>query len=121
MHQLIKLSQQEVVKKDIPEFREGDTVVVNYKIVEGNKERIQPFQGIVIQKKGKFEVGTFTVRKISGGIGVERIFPVNSPRIDSIELKKRGKVRRARIYYLRQLKGKKAKVKEFKGSYTSND
>jgi len=120
MHHLIKLSQQVIVRKDIPEFREGDTVVVNYKIIEGNKERVQPFQGIVIQKKGEFEVGTFTVRKISGGIGVERIFPVNSPRIESIELKKRGKVRRARLYYLRELKGKKAKVKEYKGAISAS-
>jgi len=119
MHQLIKLSQQDFVKKDTPQFREGDTVVVNYRIIEGNKERIQPFQGIVIQKKGEYEVGTFTVRKISGGIGVERIFPVNSPKIDSIEIKKRGKVRRARLYYLRDLKGKKAKVKEDKSAYTT--
>ena len=112
MHRLIKEIQKENLRTDLPEFRAGDTIVVNYKIIEGNKERVQPFQGVVIQKKGESEVCTFTVRKISSGIGVERIFPFNSPKIESIEVKKRGKVRRARITYLRALKGKKAKIKE---------
>ena len=115
MHQLIKEVQKELLRTDLPAFKEGDTVVVNYKIIEGNKERIQPFQGIVIQRKGESEVATFTVRKISGGIGIERIFPYNSPKIDSIEVKKRGKVRRAKLFYLRELKGKKARVKELRG------
>ena len=115
MHQLIKEVQKELLRTDYPAFKEGDTIVVNYKIIEGNKERIQPFQGIVIQRKGEKEVQTFTVRKISGGIGIERIFPANSPKIESIEVKKRGKVRRAKLFYLRELKGKKARVKELRG------
>jgi len=114
MHQIIRNAQKESLRSDLPAFREGDTVVVNYRIIEGNKERVQPFQGIVIQKKGEAEVATFTVRKISGGIGIERIFPMNSPKIESIELKKRGKVRRAKLFYLRELKGKKARVKELR-------
>ncbi|HPD65202.1 MAG TPA: 50S ribosomal protein L19 [Bacteroidia bacterium] len=121
MHRLVRFSHSKFVRDDIPDFREGDTVVVNYRIIEGNKERIQPFQGIVIQKKGEFETGTFTVRKISSGIGVERIFPVNSPKIESIVVKKRGFVRKARIYYLRGLKGKKAKVREQKGYLTESE
>jgi len=112
MHRLIKEVQKEDLRTDLPDFRAGDTIVVNYKIIEGNKERIQPFQGVVIQKRGEKEILTFTVRKISNGIGVERIFPLNSPKIDSIEVRKRGKVRRARIFYLRGLQGKKAKIKE---------
>ena len=97
--------------KNIPSFRAGDTITVHYKIKEGNKERIQNFQGIVIQRKGAGFSETFTVRKISGGIGVERIFPVNSPNIESIDINKRGKVRKSKIFYLRGLTGKKAKAK----------
>jgi large subunit ribosomal protein L19 len=114
MNQLIKKIQKENLRTDLPEFKVGDTIVVNYKIIEGNKERVQPFQGIVIQRKGEAEVETFTVRKLSAGIGIERVFPTNSPKIDSIDIKKRGKVRRAKIFYLRGLKGKKAKVKELR-------
>jgi len=97
---------------DFPEFIAGDTVTVHYKISEGNKERIQQFQGVVIQKSGSGPTETFTIRKISSGIGVERIIPVNSPFIDKIEVNKQGKVRRARIFYLRDRKGKSARIKE---------
>jgi large subunit ribosomal protein L19 len=99
-------------KKEYPAFRAGDTVTVHYKIKEGNKERVQPFQGVVIQRRGTAATETFTVRKISGNVGVERIFPVNSPFIEKIELNRRGVVRRARIFYLRALRGKKARIKE---------
>ena len=101
-------------KKNFPEFKAGDTVTVTYKIREENKERLQKFRGIVIQKRGFGATKTFTVRKISNGIGVERIFPVSSPFIDSIEVNKVGKVRRARIFYLRDLTGKKARIREKK-------
>jgi large subunit ribosomal protein L19 len=99
-------------KKEVPAFKAGDTITVNYKIREGNKERIQPFQGVVIQRRGSAATETFTVRKISGNIGVERIFPIQSPFIEKIELNRRGSVRRARIFYLRALRGKKARIKE---------
>jgi large subunit ribosomal protein L19 len=109
----IKFFHQEVTKKkDFPEFKAGDNVTVSYKILEGNKERIQAYRGEVIQRKGSGSTQTFTVRKISNGVGVERVFPLFSPSIDNIELNKRGKVRRARIYYIRDLKGKKARIKE---------
>ena len=109
----IKFFHQEVTKKnDYPDFKAGDNITVFYKILEGTKERIQAYRGEVIQRKGGGSTQTFTVRKISNGIGVERIFPLFSPSIDKIELNKRGKVRRARIYYLRDLKGKKARIKE---------
>ena len=109
----IKFFHQEVTqKKDYPSFKAGDNVTVYYKILEGTKERIQAYRGEVIQRKGSGSTQTFTVRKISNGVGVERIFPLFSPSIDSIELNKRGKVRRARIYYIRDLKGKKARIKE---------
>ncbi len=101
-------------KREFPAFRAGDTVVVNYKIVEGDKERIQSFRGDVLQIKGEGATKTFTVRKISNGVGVERIFPFASPNIVEIQLMKRGKVRRARLYYLRGLVGKKARIKERK-------
>lgn len=100
------------VENQYPEFNSGDTITVSYKIREGNKERIQQFRGTVIQKKGSGNTATFTVRKISSGVGVERIFPVVSPFIESIDVNKKGKVRRARIYYLRGLTGKKARIKE---------
>ncbi|OFX86867.1 MAG: 50S ribosomal protein L19 [Bacteroidetes bacterium GWF2_33_16] len=110
---LMKLVESEfAVKKEFPEFKAGDTITVHYKIKEGNKERIQNYRGVVLQRKGKGVTETFTVRKISGGIGVERVFPVNSPFIEEIELNKRGRVRRARIFYLRDLTGKKARIKE---------
>jgi large subunit ribosomal protein L19 len=100
--------------REFPAFKAGDTITVAYKIKEGNKERIQQFQGVVIQRRGSGHTETFTVRKVSGGIGVERIFPVSSPFIDGIDLNKRGVVRRARIFYLRDLTGKKARIKEKK-------
>lgn len=103
-----KLSQV----KDFPKFNSGDTITIHYKIKEGNKERIQQFKGTVIQKKGEGSTRTFTVRKMSGSIGVERIFPFNSPFIDKIEVNKHGAVRRAKIYYLRNLTGKKARIQE---------
>ena len=110
---LIKLVENEVAQATVfPDFKSGDTITVHYKIKEGNKERIQQFRGVVIQRKGASVRATFTVRKISNGIGVERIFPVRSPFIDKIELNKVGKVRRAKIYYLRELTGKKARIKE---------
>ena len=96
----------------VPEFNSGDTITVHYKIKEGNKERIQQFRGTVIQKKGEGASRTFTVRKMSGAVGVERIFPVNSPFIEKIEVNKYGHVRRARIFYLRDLTGKKARIQE---------
>jgi len=109
----IKFFHQEVTqKKDHPDFKAGDNVTVNYKILEGTKERIQAYRGDVIQRKGHGATQTFTVRKISNGVGVERVFPLFSPSIDSIEINKHGKVRRARIYYIRDLKGKKARIKE---------
>jgi large subunit ribosomal protein L19 len=113
---LIKVAENSFaeVVKEFPEFRSGDTVTVHYKIIEGNKERIQNYRGVVIQRKGSGATETFTVRKVSGGIGVERIFPLNSPFIDKIDVNKKGKVRRARIYYLRDLTGKKARIKEKK-------
>ncbi|MDD2621537.1 MAG: 50S ribosomal protein L19 [Bacteroidales bacterium] len=111
--ELIKFAEEQLVeKKNHPEFKAGDTVTVNYRIVEGNKERIQAYQGVVLQRVGSGVTETFTVRKISGGIGVERIFPLNSPFIDSIIVNKRGLVRRARIFYQRGLTGKKARIKE---------
>lgn len=99
-----------------PEFRAGDTVTVTIKIREGNKERLQKFQGIVIQRRGSANTATFTVRKMASGVGVERVFPISSPFIDNIEINKRGKVRRARIYYLRELTGKAARIKERRNS-----
>ncbi|MCQ2114638.1 MAG: 50S ribosomal protein L19 [Bacteroidales bacterium] len=101
--------------KNYPEFQAGDTITVTYRIKEGDKERLQKFRGVVIQLRGASPATkTFTVRKISSGVGVERIFPFNSPFIDSIEVNKHGKVRRARIFYLRDLSGKKARIKEKK-------
>jgi large subunit ribosomal protein L19 len=98
--------------KEFPKFKAGDTITVSYKIIEGNKERIQQYRGDVIQLSGEGKTKTFTVRKISGGVGVERIFPFSSPFIEEIIVNKRGVVRRARIFYLRGLTGKKARIKE---------
>lgn len=110
---LIKAVEKEFeVVVQHPEFGAGDTITVSYKIKEGNKERIQNFRGVVIQIRGRETTKTFTIRKISGNIGVERIFPLYSPFIDSIEVNKRGSVRRKRIFYLRSLTGKKARIKE---------
>ncbi len=113
MDNLIRIAQEAMwVKKEVPEFKSGDTITVSYRIVEGNKERVQSFRGVVIQIKGSGITRMFTIRKVSNGVGVERIFPLYSPHIDSIEVNKRGVVRRARIYYLRDLTGKKARIKE---------
>jgi large subunit ribosomal protein L19 len=120
---LIKIAEQALAQeaKVFPQFKAGDTITVTYKIKEENKERLQKFRGVVIQRKGTGSTQTFTVRKMSNGVGVERIFPVNSPFIDSIELNKHGKVRRAKIFYLRQLTGKKARIKEKKFNVASED
>lgn len=110
---LVKFAEDTLVeKKEYPAFKAGDTITVVYKIKEGNKEREQLFQGVVLQRKGSGATKTFTVRKISNGVGVERIFPLNSPKISRIELNKRGVVRRARIFYLRDIAGKKARIEE---------
>jgi len=111
---LIKVAQNAFVveTKEQPQFKSGDTITVHYKIREGNKERIQNYRGVVIQVKGEGVTKTFTVRKMSGNIGVERIFPLFSPFIDLIEVNKKGSVRRAKLYYLRALTGKKARIKE---------
>jgi large subunit ribosomal protein L19 len=100
------------MRKDLPDFRAGDTVAVHYKIKEGDRERIQVFEGVVIAKKGGGASETFMVRKVSYGVGVERIFPLNSPLIDKIEVKRQGKVRRAKLYYLRGLSKKASRIKE---------
>ena len=113
MNSLVKFVQDEfVTKKDLPEFSAGDTITVYYEIKEGNKTRTQFFKGVVLQRKGYGTTETFTIRKMSGTIGVERIFPVNLPALQKIEVNKRGKVRRARIFYFRGLTGKKARIKE---------
>lgn len=104
-------------KKDIPTFRPGDLVRVHAKITEGEKQRIQVFEGVVIKRKGGDIQETFTVRKVSCGVGVERIFPVHSPMIDKIEVKSRGKVRRAKLYYLRDLSGRSARIAEDRQEY----
>lgn len=98
--------------KEVPKFKAGDNITVNYKIQEGNKERIQSFKGDVIKRQGQGATATFTVRKISDGVGVERLFPVNSPNVESIILNKVGKVRRAKLFYLRERSGKSARIKE---------
>jgi large subunit ribosomal protein L19 len=109
---LIKLVEQEQLKKDIPEFGPGDTVRVHLKVVEGERKRIQVFEGVVIARANGGLRETFTVRKISGGIGVERVFPLHSPMIAKIEVVRRGRVRRAKLYYLRKRSGKAARIRE---------
>jgi large subunit ribosomal protein L19 len=108
----IKQLEKEHMRLDLPDFGPGDTVKVNVKIKEGEKERIQAFQGVVISKRKGTTNASFTVRKVSYGVGVERVFPTHSPIIDSIEVVTRGRVRRAKIYYLRKLRGKAARIKE---------
>ncbi|AKG35246.1 MULTISPECIES: 50S ribosomal protein L19 [Paenibacillus] len=105
---------QEQLRKDIPSFRPGDTLKVHVKVIEGSRERIQLFEGVVIKRRGGGISETFTVRKISYGVGVERTFPINSPKIDKIEVTRHGKVRRAKLYYLRELRGKAARIKEIR-------
>lgn len=109
---LVESFEREQMRVDIPDFKAGDTVKVHARITEGEKERIQVFQGLVIRKRKGNTGATFTVRKVSYGIGVERIFPLHSPNIDRVEILTRGKVRRARLYYLRKLRGKAARIKE---------
>jgi large subunit ribosomal protein L19 len=111
---LMELVEREQLRTDLPDFKAGDTIRVHVKIVEGEKERIQPFEGVVIRKKRGGIRSTFTVRKISYGIGVERVFPIHSPRIDRIDVISRGKVRRAKLFYLRGLKGKAARIRSEK-------
>ncbi|MFB0904839.1 MAG: 50S ribosomal protein L19 [Nonlabens sp.] len=113
MEQLVKFVQDEFIeKKDLPKFSAGDTITVFYEIKEGEKSRTQFFRGVVLQLRGTGLTKTFTIRKMSGGIGVERIFPVNLPAIQKIEVNKLGSVRRKRIFYFRELTGKKARIKE---------
>ena len=114
MANIIDALEQEQLRNDIPDFRPGDTVQVHVKVVEGNRERIQVFEGIVIKIKGGGLRETFTVRRVAYGVGVERTFPLHSPRIDKIVVKRHGKVRRAKLYYLRNLTGKAARIKEIR-------
>ena len=115
MNPVIRKLHEAQLRKDLPEFRAGDTVRVNVRLQEGEgekvKERLQAFEGVVISKKGRASSATFTVRRVSFGVGIERIFPLHSPTISSIEVVGKGKVRRARLYYLRDLKGKAARIK----------
>ncbi|QIL46519.1 50S ribosomal protein L19 [Vagococcus coleopterorum] len=114
MNPLIEAITQDQLRSDIPDFRPGDTVRVHAKVVEGTRERIQLFEGIVIKRQGAGISETYTVRKISGGVGVERTFPVHTPRVAEIEVVRHGKVRRAKLYYIRELHGKAARIKEIR-------
>ena len=113
MQEVLKFVHEQLnTTKEMPAFKAGDNISVNYKIVEGTKERIQPFKGICIKRQGNVTAQTFTVRKMSDNVGVERTFPINSPNIESIEVHKVGKVRRAKLFYLRERQGKSARIKE---------
>ena len=112
MHTAIAELEQAQLRADVPDFRPGDTLKVHVKVTEGNRSRIQVFQGVVIRRQGGGLRETFTVRKVSYGVGVERIFPVQGPVVEKVEIKSRGHVRRARLYYLRDLRGKAARIKE---------
>ena len=112
MNVIKQIEQELIAKNELPAFGAGDTIIVSYRIVEGNKERIQQFQGVVLQRRGAGATETFTIRKMSGNIGVERIFPLNNPSLEKIEVNKKGKVRRARIFYQRERTGKSARIKE---------
>ncbi len=112
MAEIMKLVEQQQTNREMPEFGPGDTIKVHVKVKEGDKERIQVFQGIVISRRGGGTREMFTVRKISSGIGVERMFPLYSPTIDKIEVQRHGRIRRAKLYYLRDLKGKAARIEE---------
>ncbi|WP_243386830.1 50S ribosomal protein L19 [Bacillus kexueae] len=112
MQKLIAEITKEQLRTDLPEFRSGDTVRVHVKVIEGTRERIQVFEGVVIKRRGGGISETFTVRKVSYGVGVERTFPLHTPKIAKIEVVRRGKVRRAKLYYLRNLRGKAARIKE---------
>ena len=113
-HKLIEAVTKSQLRTDLPNFRAGDTVRVHVRIVEGTRERIQVFEGVVIKRRGGGVSETFTVRKISSGVGVERTFPLHTPKIEKIEVTRRGKVRRAKLYYLRNLRGKAARIKEIR-------
>ena len=114
MQNIIAEVTKDQLRSDLPSFRPGDTVRLHMKIIEGTRERIQIFEGVVIKRRGGGISETFTVRKISGGVGVERTFPVHTPKIAKIEVTRRGKVRRAKLYYLRNLRGKAARIKEIR-------
>ncbi len=114
MNSIVREMTQELLRKDLPSFRPGDTLKVHVKVIEGTRERIQIFEGVVIKRRGGGISETFTVRKISYGVGVERAFPLHSPKIDKIEVTRRGKVRRAKLYYLRKLRGKAARITEIR-------
>lgn len=114
MNLLVQEIAKEQLRKDIPSFRPGDTLKVYVKVIEGSRERVQLFEGVVIKRRGSGVSATFTVRKISYGVGVERVFPLNSPKIDKIVVTRRGKVRRAKLYYLRALRGKAARIAEIR-------
>ncbi|KAA0258531.1 50S ribosomal protein L19 [Deferribacter autotrophicus] len=111
-NKLIEAVEQEYTERQLPEFRPGDTVRVYFRIVEGNRERVQPFEGVVIRIHRNGVSSTFTVRKVTGNVGVERTFPYYSPRIEKLEVIRKGRVRRAKLYYLRALRGKAARIKE---------
>jgi large subunit ribosomal protein L19 len=112
MNAIAFVHEQLTVKREVPAFRSGDNITVNYKIVEGNKERIQSFKGDVIKRQGRGATASFTVRKLSDGVGVERLFPLYSPNIESIEVNKAGRVRRAKLFYQRKRSGKSARIRE---------
>jgi large subunit ribosomal protein L19 len=112
MSKIIDMLEQEQMKKDLPAFAPGDTAVVQVKVTEGDKSRLQAFEGVIISVKNRGINSAFTVRKISNGVGVERVFQTHSPIVDSIEVKRRGDVRQAKLYYLRELTGRKARIKE---------
>ncbi len=112
MHKLIKEFEAAQLKSSVPDFRPGDTVRVSVRIIEGDKQRVQDFQGVCIGRKGNGISESFTVRRVSYGVGMERVFPLNSPRVEKIELVRRGRVRRAKLYFLRSLRGKKARIQE---------
>ncbi|NHN28406.1 50S ribosomal protein L19 [Paenibacillus agricola] len=114
MSNLIQEITKDQIRQDLPKFRPGDTVKIHVKVIEGTRERIQLFEGVVIKRHGGGISETFTVRKISYGVGVERTFPINSPKIDKLEVARRGKVRRAKLYYLRGLRGKAARIQEIR-------
>ncbi len=109
---LLRIVEREQMKKDVPEFRPGDSVRVHVKVVEGARERLQPFEGVVIARRGTGANETFTVRRVTSGIGVERTFPLHSPNVAQIEVLKLGRVRRAKLYYVRERKGKRARIRE---------
>jgi large subunit ribosomal protein L19 len=119
MHPKVAQVHTAAKRTDLPDFHAGDTVSVDFKVIEGNKERVQTFTGVVIQRRGSGVSATFTVRKISNGISVERIFPLESPRLTGVKVSRLGKVRRARLFYMRELQGKASRIKERKADTSS--